>query len=52
MTDVHQCPFCELRFMERWEIKAHLADDHPGRIKEKDKHVRVEEPDVDNPKPL
>ncbi|MCZ7525432.1 MAG: hypothetical protein M5U14_03010 [Acidimicrobiia bacterium] len=29
---VHQCPLCELRFADRWEVEAHLADEHPRRI--------------------
>ncbi len=28
MTDVHQCPACELRFRFRTELEYHLAEDH------------------------
>ena len=54
MTDVAQCPFCELRFQARWELKAHLESDHPGRIEEKQRtgDPVVEESDPDNPRPL
>ena len=31
MTDVHQCPYCELRFVTLAELKAHIAEDHPDR---------------------
>ncbi len=31
MTDVHQCPFCELRFPNIHELQAHIALDHPDR---------------------
>lgn len=31
MSDVHQCPFCELRFVSLAELKAHIALDHPDR---------------------
>lgn len=54
MSDVHQCPFCELRFQAKWELTAHLDADHPGRIREKERGgaVTVEEPDGDRPEPL
>lgn len=55
MSDTAQCPFCELRFVARWELKLHLADEHPGRIKEKEDPelvVLVEENDPNDPKPL
>ncbi|HEY3143529.1 MAG TPA: C2H2-type zinc finger protein [Acidimicrobiales bacterium] len=29
MTDVHQCPYCELRFISRNELQDHIAADHP-----------------------
>ena len=31
MSDVRQCPFCELRFVSLNELKAHIATDHPDR---------------------
>ncbi len=53
MTDTAQCPFCELRFVARWELKLHLDAEHPGHIRDKDTgEVVIEEPDLDNPKPL
>jgi hypothetical protein len=54
MTDVSQCPFCELRFQARWELKAHLESDHPGRIEEKQRagDAVVEDGDPDDPRPL
>lgn len=55
MTDVKQCPFCELRFQAKWELTAHLEAEHPGRIEEKDRDrgaVIVEEGDPNDPKPL
>jgi hypothetical protein len=27
----HQCPYCELRFAARWELKIHLDEAHPDR---------------------
>jgi len=30
MTDVHQCPRCELRFLSRNELEDHMAQEHPG----------------------
>jgi hypothetical protein len=26
---VHQCPYCELRFLFATEVKAHVVADHP-----------------------
>ena len=55
MTDVSQCPFCELRFVARWELKLHLESEHPGRIVEKergDSEVIVEDGDPNDPRPL
>ena len=31
MADVHQCPFCELRFLNLSELQQHIAFDHPDR---------------------
>ena len=55
MTDVSQCPFCELRFAARWELKHHLENEHPGRIVEKERgdfEVIVEDDDPNDPPPL
>ena len=32
MSDVSQCPRCELRFPNRVELESHLAIDHPGAV--------------------
>jgi hypothetical protein len=32
MTDVHQCPYCELRFRARTELDDHVATEHPGPV--------------------
>lgn len=30
---IRQCPRCELRFLDEWELEDHLASDHDlGRI--------------------
>jgi hypothetical protein len=54
VSDVAQCPFCELRFRARWELKLHLEAEHPGRIteKERDGEVIVEDSDPNDPRPL
>ncbi len=31
MADTHQCPFCELVFLNIFELQAHIAQDHPDR---------------------
>lgn len=31
MADVHQCPFCELRFVNLAELNFHIQLDHPDR---------------------
>ncbi len=31
MSDVHQCPFCELRFTNLKELQFHIQLDHPDR---------------------
>jgi hypothetical protein len=36
MSDVSQCPRCELRFPNRVELESHLALDHPGAIRKDD----------------
>ena len=30
MSEVHQCPECELRFASKWELEDHKASDHPA----------------------
>ncbi len=32
MADVHQCPFCELRFLNLSELQQHIAFEHPDRV--------------------
>jgi hypothetical protein len=32
VTDVHQCPYCELRFVSRTELEDHVALDHPRSV--------------------
>jgi hypothetical protein len=34
MADIHQCPRCELRFLSRNELRAHLAEAHPGAVED------------------
>ena len=29
MSEIHQCPRCDLRFADRWELNDHVAADHP-----------------------
>jgi hypothetical protein len=29
VSDVHHCPYCELRFVSRNELEDHVAVDHP-----------------------
>ena len=31
MTDVLQCPYCDLRFTTRSELEQHKAFDHPAK---------------------
>ena len=31
MADVHQCPFCELKFLYTTELQTHIHIDHPDR---------------------
>lgn len=55
MPETAQCPFCELRFVAKWELKLHLEADHPGRIRTKDEidpAVLVEDGDPNDPRPL
>jgi Zn-finger nucleic acid-binding protein len=32
VIEIHQCPRCELRFEDEWELKDHLASEHPGAV--------------------
>ncbi|MGH9214746.1 MAG: C2H2-type zinc finger protein [Acidimicrobiales bacterium] len=32
VTNVHQCPYCELRFGSRNELQDHVACDHPREL--------------------
>jgi hypothetical protein len=32
VNDVHQCPYCELRFVSRNELQDHVAVDHPRAV--------------------
>jgi hypothetical protein len=32
VTDVRQCPYCELRFASRNELEDHVACDHPREL--------------------
>ena len=34
MTDVLQCPYCELRFASKPDRDQHIAFDHPGKSPE------------------
>ncbi|HZA78883.1 MAG TPA: hypothetical protein VE623_21105 [Acidimicrobiales bacterium] len=36
MTDVRQCPYCELRFGSRNELQDHVASDHPRELDDDD----------------
>jgi hypothetical protein len=36
MSDVHQCPYCELRFPNRVELSSHISFDHPGAMPEEE----------------
>ncbi len=31
MADVHPCPACELKFLNKSELDDHRADEHPQR---------------------
>jgi hypothetical protein len=39
MSDVSQCPRCELRFPNRVELESHLSLDHPGAVRKEDEAV-------------
>jgi hypothetical protein len=34
VSDVHQCPYCELRFATRNEVEDHVAVDHPRPVED------------------
>ena len=36
MTDTAQCPFCELKFVARWELKLHLESGDLEVVKARD----------------
>ncbi len=36
---VHQCPKCELRFFDEYEVKQHLVDDHGVEPEALDRHL-------------
>lgn len=38
---VHQCPRCELRFRGKWEVAAHLVDDHHVDPEEVERYRRL-----------
>jgi hypothetical protein len=46
MTDVLQCPYCDLRFSTRSELEQHKAFDHPGREQEPPAPVEPQAPPV------
>ncbi len=29
---IHQCPKCELRFVDKWELEDHIESEHPGNV--------------------
>jgi hypothetical protein len=31
VIEVHQCPYCELRFQTRTELEDHIAVEHAGQ---------------------
>jgi hypothetical protein len=43
MTDVLQCPYCDLRFSTRSELEQHKSFDHP-QAEEEEVPTRVESP--------
>ena len=34
MSDVHHCPYCELRFATRNEVEDHVAVEHPRPVED------------------
>jgi hypothetical protein len=34
VTDVRQCPYCELRFVTRNELEDHIAIEHPRAVED------------------
>lgn len=47
MTDVHQCPYCELRFVSRNELEDHASLEHPRAVDD-DTDVATDERDRDS----
>jgi hypothetical protein len=43
-NDIHQCPFCELRFLYANEVRDHLRLDHPEHERLADSADRPELP--------
>jgi hypothetical protein len=43
MTEVLQCPYCDLRFTTRSELEQHKAFDHPQLQEEADKAAKPDE---------
>jgi hypothetical protein len=41
VIDVHQCPYCELRFTNRNELQDHVAESHPHTAAEDDDTLRA-----------
>jgi hypothetical protein len=37
---VHQCPYCECRFVSRNELEDHIAVDHPRTVEDDTDKVR------------
>ena len=35
--EVHQCPYCELRFATKWELESHIDETHPERERENER---------------
>jgi hypothetical protein len=46
MTDVLQCPYCDLRFKTKSELEQHKAWDHPRREQESPATVEPQAPPV------
>jgi hypothetical protein len=32
VSEFHQCPICELRFLSRTELDFHIRDEHPADL--------------------
>ena len=44
VTDVRQCPYCELRFVSRNEVEDHVSLEHPGRVDDDTDNAPVDDP--------